>query len=67
MGTFFNSGEENGIKWDIDWNNGWQITVKKEDKTISKTISGHPPICGVDVGDIDAVNRALDELINELQ
>lgn len=65
MGTFFNSGEENGIKWDINWKNGWEIIVSKGDIVKSITIDGHPPVCGVDIEDYYRVNEALDKLIEE--
>lgn len=65
MGKFFNSGEENGIKWDIEWKNGWEIVVTKDNKTKIVTIEGRPPIFGVDVDDISNVNKKLDEIINE--
>jgi hypothetical protein len=60
-------GEEDGIKWVVDWINGWDITVTKGDLVEHENIGGYEPRCGVDVLDLNRIEETLDKLITKLK
>ena len=60
-------GEEDGIKWVVDWINGWDITVTKGNLIEHENIGGHEPCFGVDALDLNIIEETLEKFITKLK
>ena len=61
----YQSGEENGIHWEVFYNEGWIIRVSKKGISKEKNIGGYEPRFGVDCGDSVRIEETLDKMLSE--
>jgi hypothetical protein len=64
--NYDSSGVLNGIEWSIKYLGGRDFLLNVGDRNEAYTCT-YPMIFGIDVGDVDGINRKLDEMQEEVE
>ena len=60
-------GEENGVKWHVWYENGWNVEAEKDGVTKSTSWLGYEPRLGVDVSDSQKIEETLENYISNFE
>lgn len=64
---FEKRGEENGVKWHVWYENGWNVEAEKDGVTKSTSWLGYEPRLGVDVSDSQKIEKTLENYISKFE
>jgi hypothetical protein len=60
-------GEENGVKWHVWYENGWNVEAEKNGVTKSTSWLGYEPRFGVDISDSQKIEETLENYISNFE
>lgn len=64
---FDKRGEENGVKWHVWYENGWNVEAEKDSATKSTSWLGYEPRLGVDISDSQKIEETLEKYITNFE
>jgi hypothetical protein len=64
---FDKRGEENGVKWHVWYENGWNVEAEKNGVTKSTSWPGYEPRLGVDISDSQKIEETLEKYITNFK
>ena len=67
MAGYKQAGVEDGVSWEVEWKNGWDITVSKGDIVEHENIGGFEPRFGIDALDLNRIEETLEKFIKKLK
>lgn len=60
-------GEENGVKWHVWYENGWNVEAEKNGVAKSTSWFGYEPRLGVDISDSQKIEETLEKYITNFK
>lgn len=64
---FGKRGEENGVKWHVWYENGWNVEAEKNGVIKSTSWLGYEPRLGVDISDSQKIEETLEKYITNFK